>query len=145
MSKHTAHGGQSRIFIENHCIFLNAPKLSLSLIWLVIGCWLAKIFLFSILLIITLAKGSDKYDRAMPWKSMFYWGICDNSCFCWFHHNFPIFRLLKYLDGTRHVEDIMYCENLARSELCTIIDKFHPMLYEIQAPDPATSYYAKVS
>lgn len=60
----------------------------------------------------------------------------------WF--SFP-FRLLNYFDGTRHVEDIMYCENLARSELCTIIDKFHPMLYEIQAPDSATSYYAKLS
>lgn len=54
-------------------------------------------------------------------------------------------RLLPYFDGTRHIEDIMYYENMSRTDVFTRIDKFLSMLYMMQAADPATSYYAKVS
>ena len=54
-------------------------------------------------------------------------------------------RLLPYFDGTRHIEDIMYYENMTRTEVFTHVDKLLPMLYKVQSADPATSYYAKVS
>ncbi|XP_067945111.1 GATOR1 complex protein NPRL3-like isoform X2 [Watersipora subatra] len=53
-------------------------------------------------------------------------------------------KLLPYFDGTRHIEDIMYYENMSRSEVFAHVDRFLPMLYTMQAADPATSYYAKV-
>jgi len=52
--------------------------------------------------------------------------------------------LIKYFDGTRHIEDIMYFQDINRCQVATIVDRFLPMLYKIQLADPATSYYAKV-
>lgn len=50
-------------------------------------------------------------------------------------------RLCKYFDGTHHLEEIMLNENMTRTDLLNIIDRHLPMLYTMQAPDAATSYY----
>lgn len=37
-------------------------------------------------------------------------------------------KLLQYFDGSHHLEEIMYRENMVRFELVTILDKFKPLL-----------------
>jgi len=55
------------------------------------------------------------------------------------------FRLFKYLNGQHHLEDIMYRENMARSELLTILDKFRSMLVTTSRTDPITCSLIKNS
>lgn len=45
----------------------------------------------------------------------------------------------KYFRGEHHLEDIMYYENLPRSKLLILIDKFRSMLITVQHEDPAIS------
>ncbi|KPM08151.1 nitrogen permease regulator 3-like protein [Sarcoptes scabiei] len=44
-------------------------------------------------------------------------------------------RLIPYLDGHHHIEDIMYYENLRRSHILTLIDKFRDVLIICQYED----------
>ncbi|OTF72552.1 hypothetical protein BLA29_014003, partial [Euroglyphus maynei] len=44
-------------------------------------------------------------------------------------------RLLPYFDGHHHIEDIMYYENLRRSNILTLIDKFRDVLIVCQYED----------
>ena len=39
-----------------------------------------------------------------------------------------LFRLCGYFDGKYHLEEIMYRENITRSQLLTVIDKFGEVL-----------------
>ncbi|KAJ8317878.1 hypothetical protein KUTeg_002969 [Tegillarca granosa] len=47
-------------------------------------------------------------------------------------------RLCPYFNGRHHIEEIMYYENLHRSQLVTVIDKFREVLQICQYQDPAT-------
>ncbi|KAK3090338.1 hypothetical protein FSP39_011028 [Pinctada imbricata] len=49
-------------------------------------------------------------------------------------------RLCPYFNGKHHMEEIMYYENLSRSQLMTVIDKFRQVLISCQYEDPATSF-----
>ena len=51
-------------------------------------------------------------------------------------------RILPYFKGQHHLEEIMYYENVRRSELVTLIDKFRSLLITTQHEDPATAYIA---
>lgn len=51
-----------------------------------------------------------------------------------------LFRLLPYFRGDHHLEEIMYYENLHRSELMALLDKFRSVLITCQYEDPATSF-----
>lgn len=50
------------------------------------------------------------------------------------------FRLLPYFRGDHHLEEIMYYENLHRSDLMSLLDKFRSVLITCQYEDPATSF-----
>ncbi|XP_013420163.1 GATOR complex protein NPRL3-like [Lingula anatina] len=52
-------------------------------------------------------------------------------------------RLCPYFNGQFHLEEIMYHENLRRSQLLTLIDKFRSILVTCTHPDPATSFHGK--
>jgi len=49
--------------------------------------------------------------------------------------------LAKYFDGNHHIEEIMYHENIGRSELVQLIDKFRTILIKHEHEDPAVSMY----
>ena len=51
-------------------------------------------------------------------------------------------RIFPYFKGQHHLEEIMYYENVRRSELVTLIDKFRSILITTQHEDPATAYGA---
>ena len=51
-------------------------------------------------------------------------------------------RIFPYFKGQHHLEEIMYYENVRRSELVTLIDKFRSILITTQHEDPATAYRA---
>ncbi|KAK2143143.1 hypothetical protein LSH36_873g00006 [Paralvinella palmiformis] len=48
-------------------------------------------------------------------------------------------RLCPYFDGKHHLEEIMYAENIRRSQLLTILDKFRDILITSQHEDPVIS------
>ena len=59
-------------------------------------------------------------------------------------HDLCLFvRLLKYLDGNHHLEEMMYHENIGRSALVKIIDKFRSILIKHEHEDPAIGVYFK--
>ena len=66
---------------------------------------------------------------------------------CFPNQSFLIyFRLLPYFDGEHHIEEIMYLENMRRSQLVPIIDKFRPVLLITDHQDPRLSkFYQNVS
>lgn len=47
-------------------------------------------------------------------------------------------RLFPYFGGTSHIEEIMYFENLRRSQLLTLVEKFRDVLILCTYEDPAT-------
>ena len=49
-------------------------------------------------------------------------------------------RICPYFRGDHHLEEIMYYENIRRSEILALIDKFRSMLITTQHEDPATVY-----
>ena len=48
---------------------------------------------------------------------------------------FTDFRLCKYFDGQHHLEEIMYYENIPRSQLLILLDKFRSVLVTCQHQD----------
>lgn len=50
-------------------------------------------------------------------------------------------RLIPYFRGNHHLEEVMYYENLTRSQLLTLIDKFRDVLFLCQHEDPVTLYF----
>ncbi|EDO44918.1 predicted protein [Nematostella vectensis] len=50
-------------------------------------------------------------------------------------------RLAPYFRGRHHLEEIMYYENLRRSQLLTLMDKFRDVLYLCQHEDPSTACF----
>ncbi|KAL9957123.1 hypothetical protein ACROYT_G038725 [Oculina patagonica] len=50
-------------------------------------------------------------------------------------------RLTPYFRGNHHLEEVMYYENLRRSALLTLIDKFRDVLFSCQHEDPVTLYF----
>ncbi|XP_031548535.1 GATOR complex protein NPRL3-like [Actinia tenebrosa] len=50
-------------------------------------------------------------------------------------------RLVPYFRGKHHLEEIMYYENLRRSKLLTLLDKFRDVLFLCQHEDPATACF----
>ncbi|KXJ20483.1 GATOR complex protein NPRL3 [Exaiptasia diaphana] len=50
-------------------------------------------------------------------------------------------RLVPYFRGKHHIEEIMYYNNLRRSKLLTLIDKFKDVLFLCQHEDPATASF----
>lgn len=49
--------------------------------------------------------------------------------------------LSKYFDGKHHIEEMMYHENIGRSALVQLIDKFRSILIKHEHEDPAVSMY----
>ena len=49
--------------------------------------------------------------------------------------------LCKYFRGEHHLEEIMYHENIRRSALLQLIDKFRDILVKVEHEDPAVSMY----
>lgn len=53
---------------------------------------------------------------------------------------------LGYFDGGHHLEEIMYLENIRRSQLLQILDKFRDILITSESEDPAIAlFYSQVS
>lgn len=54
-----------------------------------------------------------------------------------------LMRLLKqgYLSGEHHIEEIMYLENIRRSELLKLLDKFKDILVVVEMEDPIISNF----
>jgi len=54
-----------------------------------------------------------------------------------------LMRLLKqgYLAGNHHIEEIMYLENIRRSELLQLLDKFKDALVIVEMEDPTISNF----
>lgn len=54
-----------------------------------------------------------------------------------------LMRLLKqgYLSGEHHIEEIMYLENIRRSELLKLLDKFKDVLVIVEMEDPTISNF----
>jgi len=50
-------------------------------------------------------------------------------------------NLSRYFDGKHHLEEIMYHENIGRSTLVQLIDKFRSILIKHEHEDPAVSLY----
>ena len=48
-------------------------------------------------------------------------------------------RLCPYFNGKHHLEEIMYYENVSRSGLVTLLDKFRRVLVTCEHEDPGTS------
>lgn len=51
--------------------------------------------------------------------------------------------LCCYFDGRHHLEEIMYYENLRRSQVIAILDNFHDILETCTHEDPATSFHIR--
>lgn len=51
---------------------------------------------------------------------------------------FVCFRLFPYFSGKNHIEEIMYFENLRRSQLVTLIEKYKDVLILCTYEDPAS-------
>ena len=49
-------------------------------------------------------------------------------------------RLFPYFNGNHHIAEILYFENLRRSQLLTLLDKFHDVLILCYYQDPATTF-----
>ena len=43
-------------------------------------------------------------------------------------------RLKKYFNGSHHLEEIMYLEDMTRSELLTLLDKYSSVLVTCTLP-----------
>lgn len=54
-----------------------------------------------------------------------------------------LMHLLKqgYLQGTSHMEEIMYLENIRRSQLVQLFEKFQDILITCESVDPAVSIF----
>ncbi|KAG7253210.1 hypothetical protein CRUP_003295 [Coryphaenoides rupestris] len=50
-------------------------------------------------------------------------------------------RLLQYFRGHHHLEEIMYNENMRRSQLKTLLDKFRNVLVVTNHEDPIVSIF----
>nr|XP_039247625.1 GATOR complex protein NPRL3-like [Styela clava] len=50
-------------------------------------------------------------------------------------------NLLKYFDGNCHMEEIMYNENLSRTQLLALLDKFSPVLLTTSREDSTTAAF----
>ena len=50
-------------------------------------------------------------------------------------------KVLKYFNGEHHLEEIMYCENLVRFQLITVLDKFQPFLLTCVREDPIAAAF----
>lgn len=57
-----------------------------------------------------------------------------------------LIRLLKqgYLQGTSHLEEIMYLENIRRSQLIQLIEKFQDILITYECEDLAVSFFYSI-
>jgi hypothetical protein len=58
-----------------------------------------------------------------------------------FNYFISFFRLSPYFNGKHHLEDIMYYENVRRSQLLTLLDKFRKVLITCTHQDPATAFH----
>ena len=58
-----------------------------------------------------------------------------------FSHTFCCFRLCPYFNGKHHIEEIMYYENVRRSQLLTLLDKFRDVLVMCQHQDSGILCY----
>ncbi|ESO84751.1 hypothetical protein LOTGIDRAFT_207231 [Lottia gigantea] len=50
-------------------------------------------------------------------------------------------RLCPYFNGNCHIEEIMFYENLSRSQITTVLDKFKDILLLCTHEDPATTFF----
>lgn len=87
-----------------------------------------------------LAKGADRiiFDSFSP---------AERRCLCVLQTEGQVdkedmrlfLRMSKYFRGDHHLEDIMFYENVTRSELLMLIDKFRSILITVQHEDTAIS------
>lgn len=52
-------------------------------------------------------------------------------------------RLFPYFNGKHHLEEIMFYENIRRSQLLTLLDKFKDVLITCCHQDLATTFYVR--
>ncbi|KAK3579485.1 hypothetical protein CHS0354_028302 [Potamilus streckersoni] len=52
-------------------------------------------------------------------------------------------KLLPYFNGKHHLEEIMYYENMRRSQLLTLLEKFRDVLIMCSFQDPADTFYVR--
>ncbi|CAH1794229.1 unnamed protein product [Owenia fusiformis] len=52
-------------------------------------------------------------------------------------------KLFPYFNGYHHLEEIMYYENMRRSQLLMLVDKFRDILVTCTHPEPHTNYHIK--
>lgn len=50
-----------------------------------------------------------------------------------------------YFQGNHHVEEIMYLENLRRSQLLQLLEKFRDVLVTYETEDPAIAMFSSSS
>jgi len=50
-------------------------------------------------------------------------------------------RLCQYFDGRHHLEEMMFYENIRRSQLLIILDKFYEILVVSHHEEPSISYW----
>ena len=50
-------------------------------------------------------------------------------------------RLCRYFDGRHHLEEMMFYENVRRSQLLIILDKFYEILVVSHHEEPHISYW----
>lgn len=48
----------------------------------------------------------------------------------------------EYFQGNHHIEEIMYLENLRRSQLLQLLDKFRDVLITYETEDPAIAMFS---
>jgi len=73
---------------------------------------------------------------ALERKAVFQLDVVNNS------DDLKLFaRLLRFFRGKQHIEEIMYYENISRSQILIILDKFRDVLVTTLHPDPVTSVF----
>ena len=50
-------------------------------------------------------------------------------------------RLCRYFDGRHHLEEMMFYENIRRSQLLIVLDKFYEILVISHHEEPNISYW----
>jgi len=50
-------------------------------------------------------------------------------------------RLCRYFDGRHHLEEMMFYENIRRSQLLIVLDKFYEVLVISHHEEPNISYW----
>lgn len=76
---------------------------------------------------------TDWFQSLMQFYTLSY--TCDVFVCHIYHFYCTLCRLLKYFNGSHHLEEIMLLENIPRNQLLTLIDKFSDILVTCLLPE----------